>query len=182
MNKVLFKWFLYIFLGLIGIFNWEYICLYTDYRFLRGHIAQAREITSKYIIKIPEINLISPIVFAENADMKKALEKGVLHYPGSALPGEDGVITFLGHSAPHNWPKNDNYYWVFSELNNLKKGDHFSLYFNQDQYFYKVVSKYFLNKGQETPVFENKKQTLILISCWPPGKNSERIVIEATLR
>jgi len=183
MNKVLFKWFLFFsVIGLI-IINFNSLCLFTDYRLLKIVFGAETAINLEdSYIKIPEIGLNAPVVFIDSKnekDMEKALEKGVLHYPLSALPGEEGTSIFLGHSAPSNWPKQNNFYWVFSELNSLNKGDTFSLYFNNVKYFYRIEEKHFLKKGQEMLDLNNN---LILISCWPPGKNSERIVIGADLR
>ena len=49
MNKILFKWFLGIFFISLVICNFENICLFTDYRFFLGHLAEAKEIESEYI-------------------------------------------------------------------------------------------------------------------------------------
>lgn len=192
--KRLLRWFaIFAIMGLI-IANWGKICLFTDYRFLQAKIfelAQAKGLIAKAqesgpnLVKIPEIGLKAPLVSAKSAeprDIENDLKRGVVLYPNSVLPGEKGAVVLLGHSAPNAWPKANNFYWVFSQLNNLEKGNKLSLDFNNTQYFYTVISKKILNKGEALPQFNPKEQKLVLISCWPPGKNSQRIIIEATLR
>jgi LPXTG-site transpeptidase (sortase) family protein len=136
-------------------------------------------------IKIPKIGISAPLIFVSNSNnqyLHDKLDSGVVHYPGSAKPGENGETIVLGHSAPPNWPK-IKYDWVFSRLNELSKGDQIILYYNNQKYVYSVTRKVFLNKGQEMPKNDltNNNNTLISISCWPPGKDYKRIAVESIL-
>lgn len=152
------------------------------------HRPQPEYIEKPDSIKISQISITSPLVFVPEdqldnvspAALKKYLDRGVLHYPGSALPGERGQVVILGHSAPPNWPK-IKYDWVFSELNNLNKGDEIIIYYKNHQYVYSVEKTIFLEKGEELPDFAltKIKHMLVLVSCWPPGKDSRRIAVEA---
>jgi LPXTG-site transpeptidase (sortase) family protein len=130
-------------------------------------------------IEIPKIKISAPlIVVGKEEEVKKALDRGVILWPGSALPGEKGQVIILGHSAPPNWPK-IKYDWVFSNLNLLEKGDEIFVYFKKKKYAYRVEDKIFLNRGQELPKTDPERSVLFLISCWPPGKDFRRIAIEA---
>jgi len=135
-------------------------------------------------ISIPKIGIEAPLVFPEKLeekDFKRFLDQGVVHYPASSLPGKEGETIFLGHSAPPGWPK-IKYDWVFSDLNKLEAGDEIFIFLKNCQYTYKVSEKYFLEKGEELPTpLTNSKNVLILISCWPPGKDLRRIGIRASL-
>jgi len=135
-------------------------------------------------VSIPKIKIEVPLVFVDSTrpkDFIGPLSKGVAHYP-SALPGEQGRIIILGHSAPPGWPR-INYDWAFSELNKLENGDEVLIFFNNNQYKYIVREKTFLNSSQEIPSFslDNSKSELLLISCWPPGIDNKRIVVRAEL-
>ena len=132
-------------------------------------------------IEIPKLNMEAPIVFTENADsenLEKMLDKGVTHFPSSVLPLENGTTIFLGHSAPAGWPK-IKHDWVFSDIVKLEKGDEILIYFDNKKITYYVTDKIFLEKGEEIPEqgLTNSQNTLVLISCWPPGKDSKRIAI-----
>ena len=134
-------------------------------------------------INIPEINIKAPLIFPENDnDLTDDLNHGVVHFPESDLPGEKGVVILLGHSAPAGWPK-IKYDWVFSRLNQLESGDKIYVVFDRCRYAYGVEGKSVLNKGEDIPsrLTEGKESGLILISCWPPGKDYKRIAVEAEL-
>jgi len=137
-------------------------------------------------ISIPKIRIEAPLVFldtSEKQDFKKALDKGVVHYPESELPNKEGTTIFLGHSAPLGWPK-IRYDWVFSNLNQLETRDLVYIIFNNCQYDYRVLGKYFLDKGEELPednLSRENGSNLILISCWPPGQDHRRIAILAEI-
>ena len=133
-------------------------------------------------IEIPAIGLVSSLVVGQgtdNAVLKNDLDKGVVYYPGSSFPGQTGQTIILGHSAPPNWPhiKHD---WVFSNLGKLKVGDEIFVYFNGKKYVYQIKDTSIIARGGEIP-YNTNGNTLVLISCWPPGKNYQRIAVQAKL-
>lgn len=136
-------------------------------------------------LEIPSINISTPVIFPKNSNIKaitKDLDSGAVYYPGSVLPGQTGQIVVLGHSAPPNWPK-IKYDWIFSDLNNLKYGDQVLLYFDNKEYTYSVREKKILEIGQEiTPTsMAQNGNVIVLVSCWPPGKNFQRMTVQAEL-
>jgi len=134
-------------------------------------------------IEIPVINITAPIITSEgssNEHYEEALKKGVVHFSDSVFPGEKGATIILGHSAPSNWPKID-YDWVFSDLQQLEEKDKIAIYFKNRMYTYEVSEKIFLEIGQDIPSYASNEPELVLLSCWPPGKNIKRIGIRATL-
>lgn len=138
------------------------------------------------ILEIPSIGISVPVVFPKSQDISvivKELDKGAVYYPGSVLPGEEGQIVVLGHSAPEGWPK-IKHDWVFSDLNDLSEGDKVSFHFDNKEYVYLVKNKEILKKGQEiTPdPLTDSNNMIVLVSCWPPGKNYQRIAVKAELQ
>ena len=134
-------------------------------------------------ILIPKISLQAPLVLSKSdkeADITEALKKGVLLYPNSAFPGEEGITVMLGHTAPPNWP-DINHYHIFNRLNELKKGDEILVHFRNSEYHYRVAKKFFVAKGTEVDYvpLTNSKHMLVLLSCWPPGRGNQRIIIQA---
>lgn len=199
--KKLWKYFLIVFLAAFLVINWNEISWLFNYKFVWQSLPTLQILKDieksgyassdgtpffadqKNSIDIPKINVFAPLVFAETQSQRvyqSALQNGVLHYPQSALPGK-GTSIILGHSAPPNWPKL-NYDWVFNDLYKLEPGDRILVYFDQRQYTFEVIERNFVKKGAKIPEFlTNDKPALILLSCWPPGRDEQRIVIFAQL-
>jgi len=137
-------------------------------------------------LEIPKFGVLVPLVFIDSQNEKelyKTLEKGTVHFTSSALPGQIGQTIILGHSAPLGWPK-VNYDWVFSRINELNEGDEVILYVENHKYVYSVNRKFFLDRGEQIPESDltKKENVLILVSCWPPGKDIKRIAVEAKIK
>ncbi|MDD5750514.1 MAG: sortase [Candidatus Pacebacteria bacterium] len=204
--KILAKFFLILFLLFVLLLNYEYLdkaVNYLNYRVLtvefkfKSHLPSFLSDTPdknaagelKGNLLIPKIGVRAPIVSSGNDSdtnplrLKPYLDNGVLFYPGSVLPREKGQTIILGHSAPAGWPK-INYDTVFSELNRLVAGDEIRIETAAGGvYVYKVVEKVFLQRGDDVPDFTltNRINVLVLISCWPPGKDYKRIAVAAVL-
>lgn len=136
------------------------------------------------ILEIPKISISVPIIFSTSANkssLAKDLDSGVVYYPGSVYPGQAGQIVILGHSAPPGWPK-IKHDWVFSDLDSLTPGDSILIDLNNKQYTYIVTQKTIIQRGAEVPQGNlGANNVLTLISCWPPGKDYQRIVVQAEL-
>jgi len=202
MKRKLLKYFLLFFLlsflilnwGRVSfIFNWQVISQFLSKpaktpfeKKIEKEISQPEEKKFEYSekensIEIPKIEISAPIVFVKSEkEIEIGLDRGVVLFPGSALPGQKGQTIIEGHSAPPGWPK-IKYDWVFSRLNELEKGDEVILNFNHKKLNYYVTQKIFLNRGEEIAPKDltNSENMLILISCWPPGKDIKRIAVMA---
>lgn len=144
-------------------------------------IEESDQIATASIV-IPKIDVKAPISFVDSTnpdDFLEPLKQGVAHFP-SALPGEQGVSVLLGHSSPFGWP-GDTYDSVFSNLNELELNDRILITTNGIVNNYTVSGKVFLNRGQDIPLEYqiSDGQRILLISCWPPGINNKRIIIQA---
>jgi LPXTG-site transpeptidase (sortase) family protein len=136
-------------------------------------------------LEIPKISIAVPIIFSQSANLsllKKDLDEGVVYYPGSVLPGEKGDIVILGHSAPAGWPK-IKYDWVFSDIDKLVEGDNIMVDLNNRQYTFIVRKTTIIKRGQSVPkdLSSAENNVLTLVSCWPPGKDYQRIAVQAVL-
>lgn len=204
-NKILLKYFVLVFLVSALIINWSEISWLFNYRvifslvssvFESKIIAKATDIferekapvknsfpsVKENSLEIPRLGISAPLIFMEagnEKDISSALNKGVVHFPGSALPGQAGQTIILGHSAPAGWPK-IKYDWIFTRISELTEGDEIFIYFNHRQYTYSVTGKVFLDRGEElSQSLTNSENMLVLISCWPPGKDLRRIAVVA---
>lgn len=139
--------------------------------------------TKENSIEISSIGIMAPIVIPggdTNTEIYNALKYGVVHFPNSPFPGERGVSILLGHSSPPGWPRID-YEWVFTEVQDLKKGDEIEVYFNGELFVYTIIEQIFLEVGEQVPNYYSNEKEIILISCWPPGRNIKRIGIRGLL-
>lgn len=135
------------------------------------------------ILTIPKINITAPIITAETYDeevINGLLDFGVVLYPGSVPFGESGQTVILGHSAPAGWPK-IKYEWVFSKINELEKGDMVVATYDSITRYYKVAGSQIVNPKDGVPAPTVEGNSLMIISCWPPGKSVKRIAVEAEL-
>lgn len=137
-------------------------------------------------LEIPKISISVPIIFSTNANessLLKDLDLGVVYYPGSVYPGQIGQAVILGHSAPPGWPtiKHD---WVFTNIEKLSEGDLIKIHLNSKLYTYIVKEKTIIKRGADIPSYDaaTRKNVLTLISCWPPGKDYQRITVTAELQ
>ncbi len=201
-TKSLWKFFVIFFFIIFLIINWAKISLFFNYRVIWHNISDIfrkeniknpeetglqEKINKENSIEIPKIMVLAPLVSAEegdnNQDFKESLDKGVLLYPESILPGQKGLVIILGHSAPTGWPE-INYDNVFSNLDQLESGDEVLIYFDNKEYSYSVFDKrIFLPKDEESVFseFDKSKPYLCLITCWPPGKDYKRLAVFSEL-
>ncbi len=192
--KKLSKYFIIVFLIAFFTINWNEVSWVFNYRAISGIVSeffQKEQILAgpnfeyskeENSIEIPKIDIKAPLIVNENMnndDVSKALDSGVVHYPSSVLPGNEGQTIILGHSAPLGWPK-IQYQWVFSNLNDLEPGDKIFVHLDNKKYSFSVKNKVFLERGEELPTnLTNSNNVLVLISCWPPGKDLKRIAVVA---
>jgi LPXTG-site transpeptidase (sortase) family protein len=133
-------------------------------------------------VVIPKINVEIPVDYnvasMAEKDIQAGLENGVVHYPTTVRPGEQGNAAFFGHSS-NNIFNPGKYKFAFVLLNNLQPGDMFYLTYNKQVYAYKVYEKKIVNPDQVeilNPV-AGKTATAALITCDPPGTTLHRLVV-----
>lgn len=143
-------------------------------------------------IVIPRINQNVPIVGVKNenliarkwddleGDIQKSLRNGVIHYPGTALPGDNGNVVLTGHSSYYAWDAG-RFKDVFALLHQVKIGDKIVVYFNQKKFVYEVFNiKIVLPKDVDV-LAQTQGEQLTLITCTPVGTNLKRLVVSAKL-
>lgn len=133
-------------------------------------------------IVIPKININAPLIQATGSTQKElnaALNQGVIIYPGSAMPGQNGEVFLSGHSSIYPWVKTQ-YGQVFALLDKLEKGDVVSLVFNNRQHDYRITGKQVLNANQ-VKIQSGYEPKLTLMTCWPIGTSLKRLVVTGEL-
>ncbi len=148
-----------------------------------GEKKEAAPQTAKDLVIIPKIGAEVPIVTAETYDtniLHALLDEGTVLYPGSAGFGNIGQTVLMGHSAPANWPK-IKHDTVFSRIDELAPGDGINVVYEGRTYVYLVVRSQIIMKGNDFPGGPSSASTLVLVSCWPPGRDLQRLAVEAAL-
>lgn len=141
----------------------------------------AQPIDSPDVIIIPKLNVNAPIVFepsiAEVA-IQNALRNGVVHYAGTALPGEPSNAVIVGHSS-NDWWEPGNYKFVFALLEKLEPGDQVQVNYQKKRYVYQVSGKKIVAPTEISVLQPTTDPVLTLITCTPPGTSWKRLIITA---
>ncbi|MFZ3232999.1 MAG: class E sortase [Patescibacteria group bacterium] len=144
-------------------------------------------------IVVPKIGKNVPLVDVEqgnNVDFDhmenifmKELEKGVIRYPGTARPGENGNAFIFGHSSNFPWMPG-SYNQVFALLDQLVYGDEIIVYYNQKKYVYVINQKEIVKPGDVKVLQRDnaEKKELSLMTCWPVGTTLKRMIVFAELK
>ena len=122
-------------------------------------------------ISIPRLNVTSPIYSgATNA----VYDRGVGHFPGTALPGQWGNVVLGGHRTVNPRP--------FYDIQKLVKGDQILVTRAGRTYEY-VVSKTMIVKPTSVWILnQSAERSLTIFTCHPRGSARQRYVVMATLR
>ena len=130
------------------------------------------------IVKVSSENLIKRNWSGLESDIQQALRYGVVHYPGTAEPGENGNVVITGHSSYFSWDPG-RFKDVFALLHDVVIGDKIVVYHNQKKYFYQVYDKFIVTPDQINLLTQNGENRLTLITCTPVGTNLKRLIVLA---
>lgn len=132
-------------------------------------------------IIIPKINVEIPVVYdvagTNEADIQHALERGVVHYSTTPMPGQKGNSVIVGHSS-NNIFNQGKYKFAFVLLSKLEIGDTFYLTKDGVRYAYKIYEKKIVPPSDVSVLGPNDKTaTATLITCDPPGTSINRLIV-----
>lgn len=131
-----------------------------------------------YSLSIPKLGIKNAVVRDDHTDLKQSL----IHYPGTAQPGDLGNGVIFGHSVLPQFFNPKNYLTIFSTLHTLDPGDEISITSGPATYTYKITDMYVTSPDDLTPLAQSyANRTLTLITCTPPGTYLKRLIIKAVL-
>ena len=121
-------------------------------------------------VEIPKINIKIPIYHTTEEEV---LNKGAGHLEGSSLP-VGGANTHAVISAHRGLPSAS----LFTDLDQLKEGDHFLLHVLDETLCYEV-DKISVVKPEDTTALavEDGQDLVTLLTCTPYGVNTERLLV-----
>ena len=121
-------------------------------------------------VEIPKINIKIPIYHTTEEEV---LNKGAGHLEGSSLP-VGGANTHAVISAHRGLPSAS----LFTDLDQMKVGDHFLLHVLNETLCYEV-DKISVVKPEDTSALavEDGQDLVTLLTCTPYGVNTERLLV-----
>lgn len=117
-------------------------------------------------IQIPAIDVDAPVV---EGDDPESLRRGAGHHIGSANPGERGNCIISAH--------NDVFGQIFRDLPDLSLGDEIFVHSASQVYRYVVTQRRIIEPTEVSVMEDTASPVLTLISCYPYGINTHRIVV-----
>ena len=121
-------------------------------------------------VEIPKINIKIPIYHTTEEEV---LNKGAGHLEGSSIP-VGGANTHAVISAHRGLPSAS----LFTDLDQLKEGDHFLIHVLNETLCYEV-DKISVVKPEDTSALavEDGQDLVTLLTCTPYGVNTERLLV-----
>ncbi|MBM6619915.1 class D sortase [Bacillus suaedaesalsae] len=121
------------------------------------------------ILKLPTLNEILPII---KGTTEEALDKGVGHYEGTALPDGEDQIVLSGHRDT-----------VFKRLGELEVGDELEVEMSDGTFTY-VIEETFIVEADDRTVIKSTYPTelLTVTTCYPfnfVGDAPQRYIVNA---
>ncbi len=111
------------------------------------------------------------------------LKNGVVRYPGSAKPWDNGNSFIFGHSSNNAWEQGE-YNDVFALLDKVVFDDEVVVYYGQEKYTYKIRTKDVIRPGDVSVLKNNtlsSRSKITLMTCWPIGTTLNRLVLTGDL-
>ena len=140
-------------------------------------------------IIIPKLNLNIPLIAPSygallkedwpqvEKDIQGALEQGVVHYPGTARPGQAGNFFVTGHSSYYPWAAG-KYKTIFARLHQLNVGDEYWVYYGGDKHRYTVIEKKEVSPSDISVLDQPTDLRLAtLMTCTPVGTTLRRLIV-----
>lgn len=139
------------------------------------------------VLEIPSLGIITPVVYVDQNSEKifqQALKNGVVHYPGTAMPGQPGNVYIFGHSSDYIW-SGGNYKTAFALLPRIEKGAEIQLSDSQGRlYTYRVIETVVVppDAVQYLDQGNYQKKMLTVQTSYPVGTALRRFLAIAELQ
>ncbi len=134
---------------------------------------------NSYMLSIPSLDITDASVIIAGDDLAKSL----IHYGGTAVPGEYGNTVIFGHSTlPQFFRGTKEYKSIFSTLPTIKVGANINLTYDGLSYRYVVIDKVVVEPTDLSPLEQRFDDAyLTLVTCVPPGTYLYRLNVKAKL-
>ncbi|MDQ5951969.1 MAG: sortase [Patescibacteria group bacterium] len=147
-------------------------------------VSEAEEIGVPNRLLIADLGIEAPIQYVEEKSesvYQEALRRGVVHFPGTALPGEPGNVYIFGHSSDYIWSPGE-YKTVFAKLPQIEIGTEIQITnANGDIFRYTVLETKVVGPRDVSVLDQqnNQKYLLTLQTSYPLGTALQRYIVVA---
>lgn len=143
--------------------------------------------TGTMLLNIPRLNAKNtPVaVNVDSYDEKlymPTLETKLAHFKGTSLPGYSGNIFIYGHSTNElsvfGSPTNPKI--LFTRLDKIEVGDEIRLKYDDTEVVYVMQRSKVVSPNDITSIYSKPDvSSLTLMTCWPPGIGTDRLIVVA---
>ena len=155
------------------------------YKQQQEHVKIDTSYSKNMYLDIPSLGmkhvLVQPNVPSEPEYVyQSALKKGVAHLKGTPLPGAGGNSIIYGHSGITSLLRFNDPGLVFTKLEKIQVGAKIIIYKDNQKLVYKVMSKKIIPpQDLNTVVKSTNTDRITLVTCWPLGIGTKRLVVIA---
>src|SRR6185437_11506988 len=103
---------------------------------------------------------------------------GVVHYPNTAVPGQEGNVVIFGHSSGVWWEPG-SYKFVFTLLDKVQAGDKVFIDYQGTRYIYRITGTQVVSPDNLSVLNQGTGHDLTLITCTPVGTSTNRLIVHA---
>lgn len=172
--------------------NFDYFRKNVEYEFNKNDYATTtaetlpREKMEPDTLVIDSLGIKAPVLYVDQVNedrFQETLQRGVVHYPGTAKPGEPGNVYIFGHSSDNAWAKG-KYKTVLALLPRIEIGAKIHLSNAAgEKFIYEVKEKRVVEKDDFSVLSQGGKQKklLTLQTSYPVGTSLQRYVVIAEL-
>lgn len=121
-------------------------------------------------IEIPKIGLHHRVF---HGITMRNIDQGPSHWPGTAMPGENGNTVFMGHRVTKTHP--------FRRIHELAPGDEVIFTVGGIRTVYAVTDSFVVTPKQLEITLPTSTPTGTLFACHPPGSARQRYVVRLAL-
>lgn len=168
--------------------NWPYFKVQIDHYLYPPQIPEIKEnqkTAESDKIWIRTLGIEAPLVYIEEDSeeaFQLALQKGVVHFTGTAKIGESGNAYYFGHSSDYLTSEGD-YKNVFALLPKIRPGDTIQATNTSGKVFEYEVEKTMIVEPDDLSVLEqdHSKKQLTLQTSYPLGTALRRFIVVSKL-
>jgi len=134
--------------------------------------------TPFYTISVPKIKIEEAVVSTIDTN----LEKHLVNYQGTGIPGKNGNAVIFGHSTLPQLFNPKDYKTIFANAYMLNNGDAIYATLNGVTYTYRIFKITVVDPENSSALVQDYDNSyLTLVTCTPPGTTWKRLIVKARL-